>query len=334
MIQEDKIGIYKITNKLNNKCYIGQSINIENRFEEHKKYKSHSSRYLHNSIKKYGEENFSFEIIELCKKEDLSTREIYWIDFYNSIFPHGYNLTKGGDGGNTFKYRTTEQMKETRKKISLATKGEKNGFYGKHHSEKTKENLRQINLGKTLSKETKKKISETLKDHFVSDLTKEKIRTATKKQWLNNDYKNLMKTINLGNKYAQGNTWNKNRIDVYHKDTHEHKRIYIEQLEDFYAKGYIKGLPPTSKKFNPNIRHCSSEHLVGVSFNKKNNSWISYINFKKHRYGTKMFEKKEDAIQHRIYLEKILLKIKQSKSIDDIDITKSFEQGTIIKKVI
>ena len=331
MKEDKKIGIYKITNKLNGKCYIGQSTNIEYRFEEHKKYKNRSSVYLHNSIKKYGEDNFNFEIIELCEEENLAGRAIYWIKFYNSIFPNGYNLTEGGSGGNTFKYRTIEQMNETRKKISSATKGEKNGFYKKCHSEEVKEKLRKINVGKILSEETKKKISEKLKNHVVLDSTKEKISTATKKQWLDNDFKQLMKTIHLNNKYCCGNTWNKNRINIYHKDTYEHKRIYKEQIASFLNQGYIIGLPPTCKKFNPDIRHCSTDNPVGISFSQKKQLWVAYINFKKHRYGTKYFEKKEEAIQHRIFLENLLLKIKQY-DINDIDIIQSFKQGCIIKR--
>lgn len=51
---------------------------------------------------KYGIDNFDFEIIEECDKSMLSEREKYWIQFYDSMVPNGYNLTNGGDGGNTF----------------------------------------------------------------------------------------------------------------------------------------------------------------------------------------------------------------------------------------
>lgn len=90
------IGIYKITNLLNNKMYIGQSNNIQRRFSEHC-YKGVKSRIvLDSAIKKYGKDNFSFEVLEECSKELLNERETYWIEFYNSV-ETGYNLSYGGD---------------------------------------------------------------------------------------------------------------------------------------------------------------------------------------------------------------------------------------------
>ena len=98
------IGIYKITNTINNKVYIGQSINIDERWRAHKAdYKNshltgkHKS-YLYVSMRKYGIENFKFEVIEEAPKELLNEREIYWIQYYDATNPDkGYNLTPGGN---------------------------------------------------------------------------------------------------------------------------------------------------------------------------------------------------------------------------------------------
>lgn len=88
---------------MNNKVYIGQSIDIKTRWYNHKNElngKRHCNTYLQNSWNLHGEDNFIFEVIEECKKEDLSQREIYWINFYNSTDKnYGYNLTTGGEGG-------------------------------------------------------------------------------------------------------------------------------------------------------------------------------------------------------------------------------------------
>lgn len=85
------IGIYKITNP-NGKIYIGQSINIEKRFNSYKKYlRCKPQRKLFGSLKKYGSENHTFEIIEECDLMDLNIRERYWQDKYNS-FNDGLNL--------------------------------------------------------------------------------------------------------------------------------------------------------------------------------------------------------------------------------------------------
>ena len=75
-------GIYKITNIINNKCYIGKSSNIEARLNYHqKRYNDKGSEWdklLYKAIRKYGLENFTFEIIEECLGKDLSSREDYW----------------------------------------------------------------------------------------------------------------------------------------------------------------------------------------------------------------------------------------------------------------
>ena len=90
------VGIYKITNLINNKVYIGQSKNIEQRWAEHKS--SKQNIHLHSAFCKYGLENFKFEIIETPEIEELNTRERYWINFYDSTNPNkGYNHTSGGE---------------------------------------------------------------------------------------------------------------------------------------------------------------------------------------------------------------------------------------------
>ena len=96
------VGIYKIQNLLNNKVYVGQSNNILRRWKDHKTnaFNSNDHNYnthLYRSIRKYGLQNFSFEILEECSTSELDAREIYWISYYNSFF-EGYNLTMGGDG--------------------------------------------------------------------------------------------------------------------------------------------------------------------------------------------------------------------------------------------
>ena len=91
--------IYKITNKINGKVYIGKTErDVEKRWQEHcreSKKKRCEKRPLYNAINKYGAENFSVETIEQTDRPE--EREIYWIDSYDS-YKHGYNATRGGDG--------------------------------------------------------------------------------------------------------------------------------------------------------------------------------------------------------------------------------------------
>lgn len=94
------IGIYKITNTTNGKCYIGQSRDIQARWAKHlSAYKSSPEWELYRAFKKYGIAAFSFEVIEECAIEELNEREIYWIAQYDS-FNNGYNMTLGGEACN------------------------------------------------------------------------------------------------------------------------------------------------------------------------------------------------------------------------------------------
>lgn len=94
-------AIYKITNKINSKIYIGESKRPYERFRDHciREYKYES--LIHRAIKKYGEENFTFEIIGWF--EDWAEKEKYYISFYRSLAPYGYNLHPGGSEPPTYK---------------------------------------------------------------------------------------------------------------------------------------------------------------------------------------------------------------------------------------
>lgn len=88
--------IYKITNKVNGKSYIGQTrYTIEFRWRQHQHKKDNT--YFHNAIHKYGIQNFNVEVLEECDVEKLNSREIFYIAKYNT-FKEGYNLTIGGEG--------------------------------------------------------------------------------------------------------------------------------------------------------------------------------------------------------------------------------------------
>ena len=93
--------IYKITNDINDKIYIGKTnLDIETRFKQHirdSKKQSLKHRPLYNAIQKYGQQHFTIECIEECSTNEASSKEQYWIQFYNS-YKNGYNATKGGDG--------------------------------------------------------------------------------------------------------------------------------------------------------------------------------------------------------------------------------------------
>lgn len=147
------IGIYKITNKINNKIYIGQSINIEERWKKH--IYSPSSSLIHQAIVKYGVQSFIFEVLEECVLEQLNEREIYWISHYNSIIPFGYNKTQGGDNPNldeNTRYQKLDSEKVNQiislLKNSTLTEAEIANIFGV-----SKDFISYINLGKNHRRE-------------------------------------------------------------------------------------------------------------------------------------------------------------------------------------
>ena len=98
-------GIYKITNLINGKVYIGQSIDIQKRWKYHLSdaFYKNAPDYnciFHQAIRKYGKESFKFEVLEECSPEDLNSREKFYINYYKSFSNNhefGYNMTPGGD---------------------------------------------------------------------------------------------------------------------------------------------------------------------------------------------------------------------------------------------
>lgn len=92
-------GVYKITNKINGKCYIGESVDVFKRFSDHKNPKNLKTHYkIYRAFAKYGIENFSFEILSKCPKEYLGKLEMFFIKHFDSV-NNGYNITQGGKGG-------------------------------------------------------------------------------------------------------------------------------------------------------------------------------------------------------------------------------------------
>lgn len=205
--------IYKITNIINNKIYIGLTkFSAEQRFNQHlnnKNSKANKNCYLHKSIRKYGELNFKVEtLIEgNFNKTLLIELEKHYIQLYNSYVgtsKNGYNLTTGGEGG-----ENKIVSVETKLKMSIA---QKNKSYrpSKESIEKgklsrswyipTEEHKRKIGLahkGRIISKESREKISKTLQGHSFnkgiskSEEHKKKLSESTKLAFANGQRQGL-----------------------------------------------------------------------------------------------------------------------------------------------
>jgi len=188
MEDERSHSIYKITNTINSKIYIGQSVNPKERFARHKRIAKTKGRefcYLQASIAKHGEENFTIEIIDQCNgQKEANDREIYWIAFYDSTNREkGMNLTKGGGGaaGVSPSEETRKKIsksntgkkasEETKRKKSEAELGSKNHFYGKHHSKETKKKLSELNKGR-LGKRGESCTTSKLKEKDIIEIRK------------------------------------------------------------------------------------------------------------------------------------------------------------------
>jgi len=204
-----KTGIYKITNIVNGKIYVGSAVNIHRRWLEHKSFlnrSKHHSKYLQNSFNKYGIDNLNFEIIEECSKELLIEREQYWINLLDS-YNNGYNCSP--TAGNTL---GVKHSNETRLKRSILNLG--NDFHkGKKHSEETKKFMSEKFINKTYedrygiekSNEIKNKMSENRKGENNPAYGRRGLVThGFSGKTHTNDVKLKLKEVNKNNKYAKG----------------------------------------------------------------------------------------------------------------------------------
>jgi group I intron endonuclease len=157
---ENTSGIYLITNCQNGKQYVGQSYDIERRIRTHKnklRTRTHGNTHLQSAWNKYGEQSFSFSVLEYCPTDDLNGREMYWIDKLGTLSPRGYNLTLGGEGN-----RGYHLSDETKKLIGDKVRCSPARYWkGKHLSDTHKEKLREA--AKNRSEETKRKMGEASK---------------------------------------------------------------------------------------------------------------------------------------------------------------------------
>lgn len=140
--------IYCVTNKINNKKYIGQTISsLKKRWAEHCSTRP-DVKLLHQAIKKYGKENFEIESLKECNSiEDLNFSEIQLIKEYNTLTPNDYNLALGGN-------QQGKHSEETKNKIRLAHLGKSKGPMSEDHKVK----IKIANTGKTHSDKTKEKL--------------------------------------------------------------------------------------------------------------------------------------------------------------------------------
>ena len=191
----EEVGIiYGWYNTKNEKWYIGQTINPEDRFNRHihDAIDINDNNYFHRALRKYGLDNFVYCVLEEnILRDNLNMKEQEWIEYYDS-FHSGYNLTLGGDGvkgvimTEDVRKRISESSKkrtfstETRKRMSESAKGRSGYWKGKHRSKETKKKLSEkikgqhygCWKGKHFSEEHKRKLSEAYKRRTPPNIKK------------------------------------------------------------------------------------------------------------------------------------------------------------------
>jgi hypothetical protein len=262
------IGIYMITYK--NKIYIGQSNDIENRFcHSYKKVKCTLQRLLYYSLKKYGVENFTFEVIHRVEKGNLSKEELraelnkletHYVKVHNSFVGDnkkgGLNLTRAGDCGEPSQ-ETKDKISKSltgrkanlsdadRLKKSLAFSGENNPMYGKSGEQHNRYGVKQTSehIAKTVAKNTGKKQSEEHKEknRIAStgrEFSRESIakREATKKrkkeeQIANGTYEKPVVSSETRKKQSESHKGKKPSAKSIQKGKDTRKRNKEEQIK-------------------------------------------------------------------------------------------------------
>lgn len=206
-------GIYCFTNKLNSKRYVGQSVNIENRYKAHLNRVNEDS-YFHNALKKYGIDNFNFQILIECPEDNLNYWEKFYIKYYcSNIKEFGYNLTEGG----------SLKLSEESIKKAVETKRIK------YNNDPT----------------YKENISRAQKRRFEDPNERYKCGNSTrgKHSWnygLKGSNSSWLKGNNLP-EYLKENLHKKHVGRIWVNNSEISKQIYPEELDNYIKLGYTRG---------------------------------------------------------------------------------------------
>lgn len=265
------IGIYRIHNLIDDKSYIGQSVDIEARLECHRAGGlgfMKSNIHLQRAIQKYGLENFEFIVLEECKREELNEKEMYYIELYDS-FNSGYNMTLGGKGVLGLKKPHSEETKkklseswdydkhitpEFRRKLSESWSYEKHvtperiakqseALKGKKFTEEHRANLAAANKRRFESQEERDLQSQRFKDMWNSEEYR-KAHTGKNHVWYGKKHTkdSRDKMSKSQSEFNTGRIWINNGLS--------NRFIKPEEFESLKSEGYIKGRIMPKKSYD------------------------------------------------------------------------------------
>ena len=247
--------LYKITNQLNGKVYIGQTVNDKRRWVAHKSYAKQDEpvQYVHRAMKKYDIENFTYEVIDFAFNQwQADCLEINYIKQYNSRSKkHGYNIAHGGN--------VTWQS---------GLPPEAYPMYGKHHTEEHKQYMSDLFKGKRLAppatEETRQKISNSLMGHLVSEETREKLSDAHMGKILSEEHIQHLSESHIGK--VSGMKGKRHTKETRNKISLIQRKFPVE-TEHEIAKAYGRGV--TVKELF-SIYNCKERIIYRIISRHKN----------------------------------------------------------------
>lgn len=239
---EDTMYIYKITNKINNKVYIGQTINdIETRWKRHcnDALTNRIDTKFSRAIRKYGPDNFIVEQLDSAtSKKELDEKEKYWIKEYNSTIL-GYNCTDGGEDTSTYKYKTPEEMERIKEKIRETKLGGLNPA-------STAIKCKNIQNGEELFFSSQKECQDYFKEtnhNFISSRVRGRIKYLYLGKWMfayeNENYPTTYTTKKISSRAVKIEVQNLETGEIKNFDScAEGERYYNLPLKTFSRKLY------------------------------------------------------------------------------------------------
>lgn len=288
--------VYMHTNKINGKKYVGiTSRKPENRWHINGTGYSGQSCFW-NAIQKYGWDNFKHEILLMGETFEYACLvERCLIKHYKTYDrQYGYNLTLGGEGS-----CLTEEQKKV---LSERMKGEKNPFYGKHHTEQTLQ-----------------RISELAKDRDISTFNLSGLKLGRgKTYWTDETYRKLSEN-SRGEKSGTAKLTEDNVIDILvmikhgcsYSDIREKYNIAdseISRIKNKIRWAYLYNKFPELYDFPDipkvvKIKSNNASGVIGVSWFNNRQVWQTYITFHGKQYNLGCFKNKDDAIRARLQAE-------------------------------
>lgn len=252
-------GIYKITNTINNKCYIGLSKNLEKRIKQHEKnslsLSQQSMKKLYWAVSEYGRDNFKIEILEKCLPENLAKRENYWIKEFNS-YEDGYNSSWGGEGADNSNIQNKYGLSEIYSILDKCSYKSIFSYQNNIRSEnseisqqmKRKSNKRDF-CDQKINYFTSKynvKIRKAQIKNKIKKVSKFELKTKKKESKFNNKYNETERSANSRIKTANSKIkMNESRIEDATKENESIERKYIK-IKNYITKEI------SDLKFKPN----------------------------------------------------------------------------------